>query len=254
MVSSDIVAESRSWGEMVRAIDAERRTLPWAQNEFVRNEIITLAEVPCHNNTIEIPCTSLISNTNSRCLSQRKLKDRDIDLFTMAFRDPVRENQRILTQAAADVKLLTLQEEDSRKKYNIINHIGLSKTDRLLIASRKVRDREHDWHPSSHLKNTSPDDRLKSSKMIHIRSKRGSGLDRDFDIVSGKFKVDDDGKQLLIKQQVRDKCEEKFWQTHDYDCIKVKSYDPKLQEKFLKENIAIEKSQGLLQASKFPHW
>jgi hypothetical protein len=48
MVSTDVVAKSKSWGDMVRSIDAERRTLPWAPNEFVRSETVSLAEVPIY--------------------------------------------------------------------------------------------------------------------------------------------------------------------------------------------------------------
>jgi hypothetical protein len=62
MVSADIVAESRSWGEMVRSIDAERRTLPWAPNEFVRSETATLAEVLFDYGMTEVRHRLLIMN------------------------------------------------------------------------------------------------------------------------------------------------------------------------------------------------
>jgi hypothetical protein len=62
MVSSDIVTESRSWGEMVRSIDAERRTLPWASNEFVRSETATLAEVLFDYGMTEVRHRLLIMN------------------------------------------------------------------------------------------------------------------------------------------------------------------------------------------------
>jgi hypothetical protein len=179
----------------------------------------------------------------------------------MAYRDPERENQRLLTQATADMNLR--KKELTRKNYNFVNHSGSSKTDQLLSATRKVRDRERGWHLLSHLQNKDhcnspiryPDDNsLESQKILSVPTRKGSDMDRDFYIVSGKFKVDDDNKQLAIIRRVRDKCEETFWRTHDYDCIKEKSYDPKLQEQFIRENKAIEKSQGLLQASKYPHW
>ena len=182
----------------------------------------------------------------------------------MAYRDPERENQRLLMQATADINLLSRKKELSRKNYNFVNHSGTSKKDQLLSATRKVRDRERGWHHMlSHLQNKDhcnspiryPDDNsLEWQKILSVPTRRGSDIDRDFYIVSGKFKVDDENKQLAITRRVRDKCEETFWRTHDYDCIRVKSYDPKLQEQFIRENKAIEKSQGLLQASKYPHW
>jgi hypothetical protein len=184
---------------------------------------------------------------------QRKLKDRDIDLFTMAYRDPERENQRLLTQATADMNLLLRKEDLTRKNYNFVNHTGVSKANRLLSATRKVRDRERDWHLLSHLQNkdhrNSPiryldDESLELQKILSVPA----------NTVTGKLKVDDINEQLTVTQRVRDKCEEKFWRTHDYDCIKVKSYDPKLQEQFIRENKEIGISQGLLQASKHPHW
>jgi hypothetical protein len=56
---------------------------------------------------------------------------------------------------------------------------------------------------------------------------------RDFNIVSGKFKKDDDSKQQKIAADIRENCDKKFWKTHSYDYIKVKYHDPKLQEKYI---------------------
>lgn len=181
----------------------------------------------------------------------------------MAYRDPERENLRALTQANGDVNFLSIKKELSSKNYDFVSRSGNSKKDRLLSATRKVRDRERDWQLLGHLQNkdncNSPinypdDDSLELEKFLSVPTRRGSDLDPDFYMLSGKFKVDDNNKLLAITQRVRDKCEEKFWRTHDYNCIKAKSYDPKLQEQFVRENQAIEKSQGLLQASKYPHW
>jgi hypothetical protein len=41
----EAVKNSSSWAEMVRQIDAERKTLPWKPGEFVPTKTITLAEV-----------------------------------------------------------------------------------------------------------------------------------------------------------------------------------------------------------------
>lgn len=35
----------KSWGDMVRTIDAERKTLPWKPDDFTKTRTITLAEV-----------------------------------------------------------------------------------------------------------------------------------------------------------------------------------------------------------------
>ena len=37
--------DSESWGDMVRGIDAERKSLPWSANVFSRSTTMSLAEV-----------------------------------------------------------------------------------------------------------------------------------------------------------------------------------------------------------------
>lgn len=38
-------SNSSSWGDMVRTIDAERKTLPWQQGDFLKSQTMSLAEV-----------------------------------------------------------------------------------------------------------------------------------------------------------------------------------------------------------------
>jgi hypothetical protein len=56
---------------------------------------------------------------------------------------------------------------------------------------------------------------------------------RDFNIVSGKFKADDESKQQKIAADIRESCDKKFWKTHSYDYVKIKYHDPKLQEQYI---------------------
>ena len=70
--------------------------------------------------------------------------------------------------------------------------------------------------------------------------------------MSGKFKEENDQKQEKIASDNRNTCDKKFWKTHNYDFIKVKSYDPKAQSAYERHSEAIERVQGVAQAGRFP--
>jgi hypothetical protein len=77
------------------------------------------------------------------------------------------------------------------------------------------------------------DDRLEILKKFPPPLRKGRDPGRDFNIVSGKFKADDESKQQKIAADIRESCDKKFWKTHSYDYIKIKYHDPKLQEKYI---------------------
>ena len=45
MVGTAKPPDSQCWGDMLRSIDAERRTLPWKSSDFIPGHTISLAEV-----------------------------------------------------------------------------------------------------------------------------------------------------------------------------------------------------------------
>ena len=153
----------------------------------------------------------------------------------------------------------------TNKTFNIINHQGSRRSDSDSNLSgmndRKKKEIIRDWHILSHLKTNDhrnvpiryeEDNRLEQQKKIFLPTKKGIDSRRDFSIVSGKFKENNDLKEEKIAFDIKNKNDEKFWKTHTYDIIKVKSYDPKNQEIFDNLNISLEKTQGLAQEGKFP--
>lgn len=183
----------------------------------------------------------------------------------MIYRDPERESHASTMQITTNANLLARSKELSRKTFDFVNHKGPPRkidSDVSFDGARKRKDKGREWHLLSHLKhddhNQVPvhypeDDRLEMQKRFPVPLRKGRDPGRNFNVVSGKFKTDDKAKQERIDSQVREVCEKKFWQTHDYDFIKVKSYDPRKEEDFLDQNKALEKIQGIAQASKYPH-
>ena len=89
------LGSSTSWAEMTRSIDAARKTLPWKEGSFEPPKTISLRE--------------------------RKLRERDVDLLTQSFRDPVREDMAVTMKSTFDSKLLTRRDDLKKNKFNIIN-------------------------------------------------------------------------------------------------------------------------------------
>jgi hypothetical protein len=199
-------------------------------------------------------------------ISQRKLRERDVDPIAMVYRDSGRESHASMMQMTANANLLARSEEISRKTFDFVSHKGQPKkidSDVSSDAAMRRKDKGREWHLLSHLKHDihtkvpvhyPDDDRLELQKRFPIPIKKGRDSGRDFHVVSGKFKIDDEAKQDKIASQIREGCEKKFWLTHEYDFIKVKSYDPRKEEDFLDQNKALVKIQGIAQASRYPHW
>lgn len=204
--------------------------------------------------------------SNTMKISQRKLRERDVDPIAMVYRDSDRESNASKMQMTANANLLARSEEISRKTFDFVSHKGQMKkidSDVWSDAAMGRKDKGREWHLLSHLKHDihtklpvhyPDDDRLELQKKNPVPIRKGRDSGRDFHVVSGKFKIDDEAKQERIASQIREGCEKKFWQTHDYDFIKVKSYDLRKEEEFLDKYKALEKIQGVSQASRYPHW
>ena len=152
------------------------------------------------------------------------------------------------------------------KNFNIINHRGSSRISSdqniSLTNERKKKIFTRDWHILSNLITNDhlnvpiqyeEDNRLEQQKRYSLPIKERKEIDRDFSIVSGKFKENNDLKEEKIAFDIRKKCDEMFSKTNTYDLIKGKSHNPKNQEKFERRYNSLEKMQGVAQAKKFPY-
>ena len=184
----------------------------------------------------------------------------------MVYRDPIREKLHTSSQSEADSSLISRRNEMIEKNFNLINHQGSSRMSSEPNLSgtneRKKKMIKREWHILSNLKTNDhlnvpiqyeADNRLEQQKRYSLPIKKRKEIGRDFSIVSGKFKENNDLKEEKIASDIRNKCDEMFSKTNTYDLIKGKSHNPKNQEKFERMNITLEKLQGVAQEKKFPH-
>ena len=183
----------------------------------------------------------------------------------MVYRDPTIEGTHLSRKVDADNSLISRRSDIVKKKFDFINHQGPPRkidSDPLFAAARNNKGKTRDWNLLSHLNHIDhtkvpiryeEDDRLELQKKFPLPARKGRDPGRDFNIVSGKFKQNDDSRQEKIASDIRDTCEKKYWKTHSYDFIKVKSCDPLAQIKFEQHVKALESVQGLAQEAKLPH-
>ena len=241
------LGSSTSWAEMTRSIDAARKTLPWKEGSFEPPKTISLRE--------------------------RKLRERDVDLLTQSFRDPVREDMAVTMKSTFDSKLLTRRDDLKKNKFNIINHDGpprMIEADPSFALARSGKDRGRPWHLLSHLPRDThktvpvtyignyphlvpryideddPFDKIELMKKPKPRADANRDPGRDFDMISTKFKKDDDAKQLEIHNAIKKKCEDKYWKTHDFDYVKVKYLKEEKEAAFLVQREELSKVSFLV--------
>jgi hypothetical protein len=182
----------------------------------------------------------------------------------MSYRDPIRENMQTTTELEFKSKLIARKEDLVKKKFNIINHEGPPRrieANPEFAAARSAKNRGREWHLLSHLKHPdhlkaptryADDDSLELLKKPPPRPHFDRDPGREYSVVSGKFHVDHDRKEEEIAEEIRKKCEQKFWKTHDFDFIRTRYYDDKKEEAFQEKREEMKKTHGQKQLSRLP--
>lgn len=178
-----------------------------------------------------------------------------------------------------DGKLVARKEDLKKNKFNIINHEGPPRrvdADPQFAAARAGKDRGRPWHLLSHLQrdthkgvslrylgnyphlippfidDADPFDKIELMKKPKPRPDFNRDPGRPYNIVSTKFKGDDEGMQKSIDDAIKQKCEEKYWKTHDFDFIKIKQLDQTKEEKYLEQREEKSKVWGEAQLARYP--
>ena len=119
---------------------------------------------------------------------------------------------------------------------------GTSKTDYNIISNLNLREHGHlpeELRPK-------PDSQEPKKKKIFAAEYR------DYNIISGKYLSNHEERVKLDLEYAKLEAAKKYWETHDYDPIKVTYIDPEKETQFVQENEEMAKTHGLDKIEKLP--
>lgn len=211
------IESAKTWSEMVRAIDAERKTLPWTEAPTPATQISML---------------------------DRKTKERELDPIVMQFRDAEKEQQH-MTHKTLRTCTLPLQRYETLKKtsFNIVSHESpprlMDSMAPHLLTKQPLGQRE--WHLFSHLRQ----DRHTTCPILydaqymnaHAVPKSGVPLSenrssnpRTFNIINNRFSRNHDEQVRGEYNVMKEVMVKKYWATHKMDLIRGEHYSDAEEE------------------------
>lgn len=173
----------------------------------------------------------------------------------MSFRDPSREEM-----------YQTLKEENLKKKvssaystinnrFNIINHNGPPrKLDQKLNDRNEMKKSIRDYNILTNLRHKDHEmaSAIYNEEYILQKSKRDfkwtknfKGISRNFDILSNEFINEPEKMKKEEYESLKKHVLKKYWETHDYDPIRGKYYDPIKEKKFRSQREMIKSIHGV---------
>lgn len=239
--TTSAVESAGTWKEMVRAIDRERRTLPWEPSD---------APVPVRINMLE-----------------RKMKERELDPVVMRFRDASQEENHA-SRTAMRTQTLPLQRLDHLRKteFNIINHEGpRRKMDSMaphLLTKQPLGQRE--WHLFSHLRQdkhtTCPilfDAQYMTANVVptsgvQLPENRSSSQPRPFNLINNRFAQNHDENLRSEYNTMKTTMVKKYWETHKFDLIRAEHYSDADEEACRHREAQASRTHGQAFLSKLP--
>lgn len=227
-------SEPKSWADMVRSRDLERKKLPWDPSTVEPVKRVNLAE--------------------------RKLKERELDPVLMEFRDAKREdiikdrfNQ---TMSAAKTRAETLKST----RFNIISHEG---PPRQIELNPKVTKKAppRDWNLVSHLPldihESAPtqfnEEFHQNFARPNIQSHPIREISkREFDIINNQFSSDHEARNKADYERIKQYTTQKYWATHDFNPIVGEYYDLDKEIQYQDNFKLAETLQGSAQLQRIP--
>ena len=229
-----MIRSSGSWGDMIRATEITRRSLPW---DSTKTEPIQ--RFPTY---------------------ERKAKEREFDPVNMKWRNPEKEQALInKKKEQLDLKLKTVSEMRSNK-FNFITHEGPPRQRDLWDlppASLPFGGRERHLISGLSLDGHKNCPTLYDHDYCSQNQKPKIGLKkpenrREFDVTTNRFIKNNDEKQKEEYQDMKNHVLKKYWKTHDYDIIKGIFLEPDKEAHFLQTREVISQVQGMSQLARLP--
>lgn len=188
---------------------------------------------------------------------QRRLQERELDPVRMEYRDPKREMSLTKVNNEVYESIKQRANDDRKNVYNIINQTGPPR--KMDLQPRPERAKPpRDWHFLSHLK---LDDHNQASvyydEKFHLDRARMQPKSlkvphRKFDIISNVFSENHDEKIKEEYNQTKDYVLKKYWDTHNYDLLRGKFYDPAKEDQLQQQRQLLSQVHGEAQAMRLP--
>lgn len=196
-----------SWGDTIRAYDASRRSLPWKAEDVVPVQKVGLLE--------------------------RRTMEREVDPVLMKFRDEAKEEN---FQRTISSRKSTKVNKMAGQKFNIITHKGNEAPKFPEKKHRGIRDYNIMSHYPSRFHKTAPTKfdegyYLACSRPVKVETGLSNDRGREFNILSNKYKTNNDERQLEDHERIQERMREIYWRTHTYDPIRVEMYDEEKEKK-----------------------
>lgn len=252
-------SNASSWGDMVRAIDAERKKLPWNPAATAPVQRVSLVEV-CISPLINV----LLLSELIALIIQRKMMEREFDPVSTQFRDPLRESDYQLTKSSKIMDRTLREVDQKRSKFNIVSHQG---PQRKIDLAPKVQEMKpkignpRGWHILSHLKEddhfTAPlqyqeELTLEKLKRPPVLGHLLGPQPRDFSILHNKYIHSNEEKEHQEHERVKKHVTKKFWETHDYDFLRGRYYDEEKEQDFTDQREMLQRVHGKAKETRFP--
>jgi len=153
-------------------------------------------------------------------------------------------------------------QENRSKTFNIVSHEGPARKYQSVLnavtAKATISNRKYHMINNLNIEDHKTIPIVCNEDLIWSKIKNGTvpvvpvNKNRDFNVVSNKFYQDDDAKRLEEYNRTKEYVLQKYWDTHNYDPIKVKYYDAEKEKTYHKQHAILETVQGSSLAQKIP--
>ena len=228
----DIETEQHSsWGEAVRAYDASRKTLSWKKDEFKPVEKLSHYE--------------------------RKVKEREVDPLTMTYRDPIKEENRLLNRTNKLNNTLDRYNNELLSHRNIINNTGgpyrppreprssVIPRDNHIITNVSIKD----YKNISFYFNEDYVENHRATKVPHKHAKADS---REFNILNNRYFKNHNGRTEKEYLELRDTVKERYWKDRDFNPITQKYYNHNKEDNYKSQLNFVQTIQGKAKQLRLP--
>ena len=272
---SSTIEKSSTWGDMVRAIDYEKKHLSWNPQIVKREKRIGHYDVSVHiveRTSILLLYRLSLSILLRLCLLQLcmtlcirsfliqvKHKEVEYNCITMKYSDPQRD---ALSTTIRDEKLLTRKqaEEDTLKnKYNIVTHTGPPRKYDTMIATKPevAPPRKYNFFSNMLLEDhyrapTLYTDDYAIPRAGKPKQPRPAVNRGEYNIINNYFFDNHDEKIIKEYERFKGNTIDRYWNTHDYDLIRGKFYDADKEQRFLEQRGVLTKVHGSAKNNKIP--
>jgi len=196
---------------------------------------------------------------------ERKQKESEVNLVTMAYRDPAKEqiyeNTRKVNMEATKEKA----ESAIKSKFNFVTHEGPPRKLPQSAPHENHRTRDFNFVTNLPLEaqsnasiyfnpeyNQKYAHRPKALLPESLSNKVSNAGGRDLNILNNRYLVHHSARVEEEQQQVKSRLKDKYWQTHNYHPILCQFYDPVKENDFQEKLKIVQSSAGVVQSSKLP--